>query len=381
MTEHRRHQIAFAASAIALGTVVALLVGEGIARVYEHVSQPEDEQVDPPFFAHDPEIGAVLRPNAVARNWGPEFDTTVRINGQGMRMDHDVAVERTPGVRRILLLGDSFTFGHGVSIQDRFGDRLERALPDTEVLNLGVPGYGTDQQYLLYLREGVKYHADVVILCYFTANVWRNGHETLAVKGGRQPKPRFVLQDGDLVLTNTPVPEGMIPEEQIHGRTGGGSIGAIADAFRAHSALYRLSGVGPRIRAWLGARPVLFPEYDPDREEWKVTEALLGALADACRENGSRLLVMDIPTRNEVHMKFVTDTPFHMVGEACRKRGIPFLDLLPEFRRAVGTSDEPLYFPGDGHWTPAGHALAAGLLADFVTANAAPAPPGDGAGE
>jgi hypothetical protein len=44
---------------------------------------------------------------------------------------------------------------------------------------------------------------------------------------------------------------------------------------------------------------------------------------------------------------------------------VPFVDLLTVFR---ARRDEPLYFPEDGHWTAAGHEVAAAVLADTLAA-------------
>jgi hypothetical protein len=37
-------------------------------------------------------------------------------------------------------------------------------LPHTEVINMGVHGYGHDQMLILFGEEGVKYEPDIVIL-------------------------------------------------------------------------------------------------------------------------------------------------------------------------------------------------------------------------
>ena len=64
----------------------------------------------------------------------------------------------TPGRHRIVTLGDSYTFGDEVSDDETYSHYLERCLPDTEVMNFGLSGYGHDQMLLYLEQEGVKYH-------------------------------------------------------------------------------------------------------------------------------------------------------------------------------------------------------------------------------
>ena len=61
---------------------------------------------------------------------------------------------RVPGRRRILVLGDSVAWCWGVEREECFTERLEAALPDTDVINAGVPGYSTAQELLYYERDG-----------------------------------------------------------------------------------------------------------------------------------------------------------------------------------------------------------------------------------
>ena len=61
------------------------------------------------------------------------------------------------------MLGDSITFGTGVGDDETFSHLLD-ALPDLEVLNLGVDGYGTDQELIRLEREGLAFGPQVVIL-------------------------------------------------------------------------------------------------------------------------------------------------------------------------------------------------------------------------
>src|SRR4029079_11161943 len=88
----------------------------------------------------DPLLGWTLRENLrdVAVS---EFK--VSSNSQGVRGVREYAI---PGpASRVLMIGDSYTFGEGVNDAEAFGAMLER-LSHREVVNLAIHGYGTDQQ-------------------------------------------------------------------------------------------------------------------------------------------------------------------------------------------------------------------------------------------
>src|ERR1700756_3582936 len=93
-------------------------------------------------IAANPLIGHQHRPNSHAHLMGVD----VAINSKGLR-DREFNYERTPGTLRILMLGDSFTEGWGVALDDTFSKRLERLYAangvKAEVINAGVGNYNT----------------------------------------------------------------------------------------------------------------------------------------------------------------------------------------------------------------------------------------------
>lgn len=96
----------------------------------------------------------------------------VRTNSCGMR-GAEVPYAKAPGVFRIAVLGDSFTFGWGVEEQEGFVAVLERVLQSyvggemkMEVLNFGVPGYSTFQQVAAFEEKGLDFRPDVVLVFF-----------------------------------------------------------------------------------------------------------------------------------------------------------------------------------------------------------------------
>jgi hypothetical protein len=83
---------------------------------------------------------------------------TYRLNNFGFR-NHDYTLKKPPGVRRIVVLGDSFAFGEGVRPQHLFCKLLEERAAatglDVQVLNFSVGGWDTldEISYLTHIPE------------------------------------------------------------------------------------------------------------------------------------------------------------------------------------------------------------------------------------
>jgi len=157
------------------------------------------------FDDYHPTRGWALRPNL---REVPAFGAkTLSSNSRGLRGAREHTLEKPAGVARIVVLGDSFTFGEDVGDDEAWPRRLEELMPGTEVLNLGVHGYGHDQMLLYLKEEGLRYHPDVVVVGFLPDDMERN---VLAFRD--YAKPRYVLRDGRLALTNVPVSS---PEEVL----------------------------------------------------------------------------------------------------------------------------------------------------------------------
>lgn len=290
------------------------------------------------FTTHHPQLGWVLQPGARARQTSAEFDVSIAINGAGMREHSDYSPQAAPGMRRVLSLGDSFTFGHGVAQASAYPELLEVWLEDTEVINLAVTGYGTDQQLLLLRQRGLSYHPDVILVGLFEGNVFRNARRYQLI----YPKPRFELAPGELVLTGVPVPR--LPDDA-----------APAERFPLRSL------------ALLGTHARDLWEHLGYGEAWRLTERILGEMRDAAAERGATLFVVVIPKdqavygtgwRHRVHQRTL-----EKIRRLLERNGIAYVDTTPALRAwAREHPSQPLYYPRDGHWTAAGHRVAARAL-------------------
>jgi len=100
----------------------------------------------------------------------------VKINSKGLR-DDELSYEKKNGEYRILLLGDSITFGFGAKRGEIFADILENyfnrgdsllgKIDIVRVINGGVGNYNSEQELAFLFTEGIRYGPDEVILCFY----------------------------------------------------------------------------------------------------------------------------------------------------------------------------------------------------------------------
>jgi hypothetical protein len=80
------------------------------------------------------------RINAAGQEW------SIRTDQSGQRL----IAQNPRDKHRILILGDSLSFGEGIDIKDRFDVKLLSSLPGARVINTGIMGFGTDQEYVAF---------------------------------------------------------------------------------------------------------------------------------------------------------------------------------------------------------------------------------------
>jgi hypothetical protein len=215
-----------AGAAAVLSLAVALAVGEavtrGLARRHEAVLWSGERKLLYNPFRPDAELGWALRPDWTAVDEGPDYRVTVSTNALGMR-GGPASVRPVPGVVRVLVVGDSFAFGHGVEDGEGFARRLEALWRaegrSVELLNAAVPGYGTDHHRVWLHRHGFALEPDLVLLALCQNDVEDLGWSRLELDADRLPlrvgsRRRLVDENGRLRYVNetgVPLPERWLP--------------------------------------------------------------------------------------------------------------------------------------------------------------------------
>jgi hypothetical protein len=185
------------------GALLGVMVAEGTARLF--LSRQTPEPVVPIEIGRfDNRLGWSKIPNThgVSNKTGEPIE--YRINSKGLR-DEETSYEKPENTFRIVLIGDSFTFGYGIPIEQHFSTLLGGYFANVEVINMGIDGFGVDQELLFLQIEGFKYEPDLVLA--YVPGYYEHRHMH-TIRFGKS-KPRFLLVDGELTLTNSPVPDNM----------------------------------------------------------------------------------------------------------------------------------------------------------------------------
>jgi lysophospholipase L1-like esterase len=305
MPSSTRANVLLAAGSLALALGGAEAVVRATLRA--RFETPTDERSL--AYRYDAELGWFPREDE-ARTFVGSRPVQVRHNSDGFR-DREHGKKVHP---RIAFLGDSFVWGYDAEAAERFGDRWQERRPAWEALNLGVSGYGTDQEYLLARRFLPGLQPDIVVL-FYSLNDSRDNRTNF--RYGAYYKPYFEKEGGRLLVKGVPVPR------------------SLAYRFASHPTLFR---------SYL-ARGVAALFLQPKQEERRlpdVTRDLLLAVRDFVGSLGARFAVA-----------FVQREPGFQAF--CAESGIPFLDLT-----------EAEQYPEIGHWTPKGHLAVAEELDRFL---------------
>lgn len=359
-----------------------------------------------------PYVGWTMAPDRRETLQSLDFKNTVITNSRGLN-DGEYSLEKPPGVFRIVILGDSFMFAREVPRPDGLPARLEAALAPrgVEVINLGVPAYGTIQEFLYFRELGQQFEPDLVLLAFYAHNDLRDNSLLLNTHAWGEERPLtwgrpYAEWDAErqALAFQYPDPEAMRishanyryqlmledMETPVFARTAAGALLRHVIAQRRllreeGGAVDPLGALGP----YIDVREMPPGARAPWERAWTVTTETVRLLDEAARERGAALGVFLIPPRLRVESAFheairqrYPETAFHFAQPHRRMRqfleenGIPCLDLAPPMIEAAQSRRAPLYFRlRDEHWTSHGHEAAANAVLQWLDAEALVRPP------
>jgi hypothetical protein len=265
------------------------------------------------IYRYDPELGWFPIANS-KKTFAGGRRIQVEHNGRGFR-----DVEHVVGTRpRMIFLGDSFIWGYDVEQPERVTEKLRAKVTDWSIYNLGVSGYGTDQEYLLLRRQYEFYRPQIVFLVFCRDN--DDDDNSSNVRYGGYYKPYFTVDGAGLTLRGVPVPK----SEKYF--------------FSQHNVLAKSGWVRLIAQAYfnLTAPPVYIAPRSP-------THAILAEMQRFIQSKGGQLVVGLQRSYPELE-QFLTD------------QNIPYVDL----------SNPYTYPTGSYHWTPEGHTFVSEKIKEFL---------------
>ena len=343
---------------VLISLALALLLAEGMVRLADSLGvvdlspslaevvvpgQLEDQvEVGPasdnggPLYVGDP----VLHHRMVA-NWSGFFpeeivqqvgraEVPIRTNSLGLRSP-EVTLAKPPDTFRILVLGDSVTFGWSLRGEDTYASQLASLLATlrpnqrVEVINAGVSGYGTWQELRWLQETGLTLDPDVIIVQVHLNDAADNLWGTLGWQAGSESW-----------LVRTSMLARLVSRLSSAGQVG--------------------SGDAPCVTDW---------KVDADQVCWQRTEELLNEIQRAASARGAALVLMPTPMRWQVDPEvrdpraWVDATRYQdVLAGYGQQHGWIVVDPLPAIRAATSTTDKSLFLDV-GHPDEAGQRILA----------------------
>ena len=259
----------------------------------------------------------------------------VRISSQNLR-DREYSVAKPPGVYRIMLLGDSTTFGWGVAGNETAAKVLERELnlahvpgyDRFEVMNTGVGNYDTVQEVTYYKTQGRDFHPDMVILVYFI-----NDPEPV-------PKRKTTL---------------LIDRSYL-----------VAYVTNRWDGVLRRMGTRPDWRQYYASL------YDDNLPGFKACKAALRDLAASTKENNTQLVVALLPELHQINNDYPFTAAHQKIKDVLAPENVKVVELIDGLRNH-GPENTLWVTPLDDHPSAKADRLIAAQLRDTVLAHLQPA--------
>lgn len=345
------------------------------------------QSMDAPIFLPSDILPWELKKNAEGRQISPydEFNVFVQTNSLGTRGAEPL--DKKENVKRILFLGDSFTYGQGVSDSDSYPRQLESLLNKRTFLNINfdvvnaayADGYSPDAYYV-YLAENIeKIKPDLVVMGFYVGNDVDDLCETkwtgIDAKGlpKRIQTIRYIIdENGRRRLASIGIFRGKILYR----------INLFLYSY-FHSYVFIKNNLINILNSYASLKegPYYSDHWNKRLESnWKKIEKIMAEIKQELAGRNIPLVVVIINSRVQTvdtiwvqyKKKFSTYVldrlnPNKKVLSLCRKNNIYCLDLYDAF--AGQDKQDDYYFAIDGHWNEKGHQLAAEAIYDFLIQN------------
>ena len=345
-----------------VAVILLFALGEGLASLTLFVQMVSGSAVvaERSHTQYDPELGWVNRPNLLIKDlYGPGLD--LQTNSQGFRNREDFSQAVPPDKVRVICSGDSFTLGYGVGNDQTWCQLLASLDPRFQPVNMGQGGYGVDQAYLWYKRDGLKLDHDLQLFAFITTDFERMEQREFLGYG----KPHLTLTEGQLGVENVPVPERAFFAPWL------------TQNREAIQRLRSMQLLSQFFQAEVTSEPLPSTDSTITPPE-KVAAAILKELLALNAQKGSTLVLVYLPTLGdyEVDPQSSTERWRAFLKVATQDTGVIFIDLIEPFRDLPLAEAQRLFipegavvFPGaTGHYSVGGNQYIAQSLYEALSA-------------
>lgn len=354
----------FAAASVILGLAIAFTLAEwGLGQYFQRV---QSQSMDPGFMRYHAQLGWSLSPGWTGQHRHYDYQATYNVGPDGFRLQSE-SLSTGADVPRIAVLGDSYTFGLGVEDDETFTAILN-SRGEGQYLNYGVPGTSTDQHLLLLDALLSGRPPDRVLLVIYLPNDILDNTLEYPLQAD-QAKPRYLLENGELELSNVPVPR-LAKPARLRSTTMGSLV---LEGIQTGNGLLSGTQLGRMVETIIGSRPYEMAELRPALERnlepaLNLFSALLGRMEVISSRRRIPLTIALLPGRDAMvnpqgisyHYQEYLRQEILAMAET---ESIAAIDLMTELAALEGSDLEELFFPHDGHLTPTGHRFVAETIA------------------
>ncbi|MFC1810885.1 hypothetical protein ACFLZH_05275 [Patescibacteria group bacterium] len=368
---------------INIGTFLVLLlilfvIAEGVSRLAFKYTKEGPTAVNLEIFQESPTYVWGHMPGAIDYHGYENPTPEIRINKLGLR-DDELLKSKPDNTKRILVLGDSFTFGMGVSHKNIYTEILERILNEKEdglryeVVNTGSIGYTTDNEFMLLKDKGLQLDPDMVIVGFFV------GNDITEFR-----RHRWVTDDQDKLIKVIDTKHYVDEKNRLRYKGEEEPLSYFLNFIKIRweiltkkIGIYGNMNNGPTL-TWPAFLEPDDEHGDPNLPEyWNKVEEVFKQMKEMLDEHDVELVVVAIPMDVQTDKKFWNKYPeMYFDDEAYEKMrpqtklkeltdamGIDFIDLLPYFKDA-DPNEWYYHEKTDPHWTIIGNELAAQTIAN-----------------
>jgi hypothetical protein len=363
--------------ALGFGLILALALDQAV-KLLPSATANENRHWYLQTVQYHPVLGWSGYPNFV----GTRDGNRVQTNSLGYR-DREPADSTDGKAPGVLFLGDSFTWGDEVRLEERFSSLIEAScgavcdrLPAIRAINKGVIGYGTAQSFLDYLLTRDQRRFDVVILALYTGN---DLTDNATVDSPSGPRPRLIRcdrkgADQHLCLEGVPVPARVdwpehrliSPRGRIARRFDWSGLVTLAAERRAPQFLIdkRIDDLMEDVSSSLPFPIVARTSDAPIEDRIGQLETILQAMKQTIRGKGRAFGVMVFPSARV----YAGDPErelreYSRILDVLQRLDIPSVDY---YERTKAFRLEDLYSGDQGHWRARGHEEAAKMLRSLL---------------